>query len=173
MKIVKRIKSYFSYHWSWIGVLVSSPFVGLRLKWYFGNVSMGVPYFLPKNNWFKFNYVSLGWKTKYDSFRHEWDPRFSLVILKKQIVIFVLPKTDCSSSTMYWEAWLDYKYKTDKNGSIIDRVKELTEKHSQTWITHKNDERISINYYYKILKPKYHPYIIDTKIEEDEENNTD
>jgi hypothetical protein len=48
-KIIRYIKSKisnFKYNWSYLGVL-NSPFVGLELKWYFGEIKYGTPYFLP------------------------------------------------------------------------------------------------------------------------------
>ena len=154
MKIFKRIKTYFNYNWSWLGVIFSSPFIGLKLKWYFGDISRGIPYFLPTRKWFGFNFVSLGWKTKYGDFRHEWDPMFSLVLFKKQLCIWVVPKNNVTS-TIYWESWLDYKYNTDKTKSEKERVIELVTKYSQTWMTHSKEQNIIVNYYYKVLKPNY------------------
>ncbi|MCL2312970.1 MAG: hypothetical protein FWC41_10885 [Firmicutes bacterium] len=152
MKIVKHIKSYIEYNWSWVRVL-SSPFVGLKLKWYFGDIQHGVPYFLPRNNWFKFDYVSLGWKTKFGDIRHEWDPMFSLVLLKKQIVVWFLPNTGCSS--IYWESWLNYYFNTNKNLSEEDRVIELIKDYPQIWTSFKGGNMETVNYLYEFLKPKY------------------
>jgi len=153
MKVIKRIRNYFSYKWNWIEVVFSSPFVGLKTKWYFGKVAVGIPYFLPKK-WFQFNYVSLGWKTKYDDFRHEWDPLFSLVLFNRQIAVWFVPNADCCSS-IYWEAWLNYKYKTNKNHTQEERVKELILTHSATWSSITEGRKESINYYGRILKYKY------------------
>ena len=53
-KIIKYFKekiSNFKYKWSYLGVL-NSPFVGLKLKWYFGEIKYGTPYFLPRK-WVK------------------------------------------------------------------------------------------------------------------------
>jgi hypothetical protein len=55
--MAKKIKQWISnlkYHWSYLGVL-NSPFVGLRLKWYFGDIKHGTPYFLPRK-WVKCDY---------------------------------------------------------------------------------------------------------------------
>ena len=53
-KLIKYFKakiSNFKYNWSYLGVL-DSPFVGLELKWYFGKIMYGTPYFLPRR-WVK------------------------------------------------------------------------------------------------------------------------
>ena len=154
---IRNIKSHINYRWGWLGVL-SSPFVGLKLGWHFGDVEHGVPWKLPSNNWFKIDFVSLGWKTKYDDFRNEWNPMFSLVLFKKQLVAWVLPNTDCSSMH-YWESWLDYKHRTNKNNSEKERVKELVTKYPQTWGW---GEKV-VNYHYNVLKPKYKYLIDETK----------
>ena len=171
MKYIKRkvrnIKSYFNYHWDWIRIL-SSPFVGIKLKWHFGNVHHGVPYKLPSNDWFKFDFVSLGWKTKYDDFRHEWNPMISIVLLKKQLIVWVSSKTDCEAQ--YWETWLNYRYKTNKNNSEEDRVKELIIKYPQIWSRYnkEEDKYDPINYLYDILKPKYKKMIDENEPETDD-----
>ena len=56
MIVIKEFKQWISnirYNWSYLGVL-NSPFVGLRLKWYFGEIKHGTPYFLPRK-WIKCN----------------------------------------------------------------------------------------------------------------------
>lgn len=53
-KLINLIKDYINniqYHFYYLGVL-NSPFVGLKLKWYFGDIRYGVPYFLPRK-WVK------------------------------------------------------------------------------------------------------------------------
>jgi hypothetical protein len=144
LKIVRYFKqkiSNFKYNWGYLGVL-SSPFVGLRLKWYFGEIAHGMPYFYPRKNvkcdrddavnawnkmnvnsrmsysekengreiWIK-NYIksytkfvpikyfgfastTLGWKTKWDEYRFEWSPCYSLIIFGKQLFVSVIPKME-------------------------------------------------------------------------------
>ena len=41
------------YNLSFLGVL-NSPFKGLKLRWYFGDIEHGTPYFLPRK-WVKCN----------------------------------------------------------------------------------------------------------------------
>ena len=50
IKLIKRFINI-SHHFYYLGVL-NSPFVGLKLKWYFGDIKCGVPYFLPRK-WVK------------------------------------------------------------------------------------------------------------------------
>ena len=54
LKIIKYFKQKivnFRYDWDYLRVL-DSPFKGLRLKWYFGKIQHGTPYFLPRK-WVK------------------------------------------------------------------------------------------------------------------------
>jgi len=54
LKLIKYFEqevSNFMYHWDYLRVL-NSPFKGLRLKWYWGKIQHGVPYFLPRK-WVK------------------------------------------------------------------------------------------------------------------------
>lgn len=201
---IKYIIASVKYDWSYLGVL-NSPFIGLRIEWYWGDISKGVPYFLPRREakmtkedceeslrndkerclpryvenrdwtyyknhkkfvpikYFGFNYTTLGWKTKWDDYRFEWAPIYSFVIFGKQLCITVKPKIDSIEDKaliedIYWEAWLNYRYNTDKTKSKVDRLKELKEKHSCTYVTHSTDkekDKIETDYYPTILKAKY------------------
>ena len=208
MKIIKRISSWFTYEFFFLKVL-NSPFKGLKLRWYFGDISRGTPYFLPRKwvrtnkedaleawnklntetreayekyneggiedwtryyiknytkpiqiRYFGFNFTSLGWKTKWDDYRFEWNPSISLVIFGKQLFIEIIPNIKIDDYLVaidcYWEAWLNYKYRTDKNKSTEERVEELQKIYSCTW---GNSKKGYINYYPVILKNKYH-YLI-------------
>ena len=160
------------YNLSFLGVL-NSPFRGLKLKWYFGDIEHGTPYFLPRKwvknkpvpiKYFGFNFTTLGWKTKWEDYRFEWSPSISLVIFGKQLFIEIVPniKTDDSIIAMdcYWEAWLNYKYKLYKTKSIKERIEELQKVYSCTW---GNEEKGYTNYYPIILKNKYHYLISENK----------
>ena len=189
------------YHFDYLGVL-NSPFKGLKLKWYFGKIQHGIPYFLPrkwvkmtkadceealqrdlenaeKHGWkyttnrtweyyknhtkpvqikyFGFDSCSLGWKTKWDDYRFEWSPCYSLVIFGKQICVWVFPNIEKSTVGVYcyWEAWLNYRL-TDKTKSKEERIKELKTKYSCTW---GNSDTGYVDYYPIILKEKYHERI--------------
>ena len=207
MKKIKALLNSIKYKLSFLGVL-NSPFKGLKLKWYFGNIEHGTPYFLPRkwvkcnkedalNSWnnlkkenrtiyekyngnieqwteyyiksfkkpvqikyFGIHFTTLGWKTKWNEYRFEWNPSISLVIFGKQLFIELIPNIKIDDYLVaidcYWEAWLNYKYRTDKNKSTEERVEELQKIYSCTW---GNSKKGYINYYPVILKNKYH-YLI-------------
>jgi hypothetical protein len=99
-----------------------------------------------------FSYCSLGWKTKYDDFRHEWNPIFSFVFFGYQIALTVYSPYH----SHYWESWLYYEYRTDKTKSKRERIEQCRKEASQTWTSHRHDEEpVTTDYYTKILKPKY------------------
>lgn len=74
-------------------------------------------------------FSSLGWKTKYDSYRHEWDPYISIVFFRKWQLLWVfnwVNENDDFSHTRSmatWEAILDYLH---NNFSIEDCIKRHT-----------------------------------------------
>ena len=205
--MIKKIKQWISnlkYHWSYLGVL-NSPFVRLKLKWYFGKIQHGTPYFLPrkwvkcdmndaliawnkiredmkcahdKEKWlnkyigsytkpvqikyFGFNSTTLGWKTKWDGYRFEWAPCYSLVIFGKQLFVCVLPKMESKDDfgirqDCYWEAYLTYKYRTNKSESKEYRLKDTIRQYSCTW---GNEKEGYTDYYPLILKKKYHKLLV-------------
>ena len=211
MKKIKALLNSIKYKLSFLGIL-NSPFKGLKLKWYFGNIEHGTPYFLPRkwvkcnkedalkswNNlknetrevyekynggiehwtnhyiknytkpvqikYFGFNFTTLGWKTKWDDYRFEWSPSISLILFEKQLFIEILPNIKTDDYTIaidcYWEAWLNYKYKTDKSKSVEKRLEELQKEYSCSW---GNKEKGYTNYYPIILKNKYHYLIPENK----------
>ena len=95
------------------------------LYFYFGEIKMGTPYFLPRKwvkdtekpghlkavpiKYFGINYNTLGWKTKYDEYRFEYNPALSIVMFGKQLYISISPKIYEDRDDIYWEAWLYYK----------------------------------------------------------------
>lgn len=104
-----------------------------------------------------FSYCSLGYKTKWTSsdFRYEWPPIFSFVFFGYQIAATIGPK-DASTVSHYWEAWLYYEYATDKTKSKRKRIRQCRKKFPQTWTwTSKDKPSETIDYYERILKPKY------------------
>ena len=129
----------------------NSPFVRPKIKWYFGKIAVGVPYFLPKKR-FGFDFVGLGWKTKWDAddFRFEWNPMISFVLLKWQIAISFIP----IESDVYWEAWLYYKFRTDKTKSKMERIAQCRIEFPTTNTTYLGNKKYVIDWYDFILKEK-------------------
>lgn len=143
-----------------------SPFQRPSLKWYFGKVAIGVPYFFPRR-WVKdkdtgyslpvprkigFDHCSLGWKTKWTEtdYRYEYSPVLSFVFFKWQIAVTVwVEYPDC-----YWTAFLYYLYHT--KGTERERVEQCKNGFSLMFTRYsvgKPEEKI--NYYDLILKNKY------------------
>jgi hypothetical protein len=145
----------------WIKVFFS-PFKTPKIDFYFGNITMGVPYFLPRrivngkfirNKWFAFNSCSLGWKTKWGEtdYRFEWGPVLSFVFLKKQFCVFIVPP----EQSFYWESWLYYERNTDKTKSVKHRIEQCIKNFPQTYIIHENNKQYEKDFYSLILKKKY------------------
>lgn len=169
----KKIKSWFKWKFNWLGVL-NSPLIGLKCEVYFGPIVRGTPYFLPRKRskdggmkpikWFSMYIVPLGWKTKWDEYRFEWNPAVGMVLLTRQFHIEIMPKikvTDrITAVDSYWEAWLTYKY-TDKKLSKKERMLKMFEEYSCTWIDGKNNET---DYYLYILKKKHLNTYLNEKI---------
>lgn len=99
-----------------------------------------------------FDFVPLGWKTKYDYYRFEWSPMISFVFFKWQIAVtFVAPHAD-----HYWESWLYYIKETDKSAPIADRIAQCRKKAPQTWSRrHSDGKEETVDYYDLILKKKW------------------
>jgi len=143
-----------------------SPFKRPKLKWYFGKIAIGTPYFFPrrtikdpdKPGYLKFvpkkigfDFVGLGWKTKWTStdYRFEWAPVWSFVFFGKQIAVsFIAPEQD-----HYWEAWLYYMHNT--TGTRKQRIAKCRSEFPLKYIRYSNNEERSIDYYDLILKRKY------------------
>jgi len=99
-----------------------------------------------------FDFVGLGWKTKFGEYRFEWSPIWSFVFFKWQIAVtFLAPEED-----HYWESWLYYEFNTDKTKSKQERVNQCRKEAPQIWKIHIRDkESKTIDYYDLILKDKY------------------
>ena len=100
---------------------------------------------------FNIQFITLGWKTKWDDYRFEWAPMLSIVFLYRQLVISLRNKYEDS----YWEGWLYYHYRTNKSLSTKERLIELFNQFSCTWIRYEGDNQIKTDYYPFILKKKY------------------
>jgi len=143
-----------------------SPFKRPKLKWYFGKIAIGTPYFLPRKaikdpdklGYLKFvpkkigfDFVGLGWKTKWTStdYRFEWAPVWSFVFFGKQIAVsFIAPEQD-----HYWEAWLYYMHNT--TGTRKQRIAKCRSEFPLKYIRYNEDDERSVDYYDLILKRKY------------------
>jgi hypothetical protein len=151
----------------------NSPFKQPTLKWYFGKIAIGTPYFYPRK-WVKdpnkpgyqkaipkkigFDFVSLGWKTKWTNtdYRFEWSPLASFVFFGLQIAVTVV----ASEANHFWEAWLYYERNTDHSLSKEERIQKCIEEFPLIYTVHQtNKPKETINYYNKILKPKYLKYV--------------
>ena len=97
-----------------------------------------------------FDFVSLGWKTKYDDYRFEWSPMISFVFFKWQIAVtFVAPH-----EIHYWEPWLYYTRET--KGTTAERIAQCRKEAPQTWTRHSGDgTKETTDYYNLILKKKW------------------
>jgi len=101
-----------------------------------------------------FSYCGLGWKTKYDDFRYEWGPVLSFVFFGYQIALMVGFR-DRKAVDHYWEAWLYYEYNTDKTKSKRERIEQCRKEAPATWRISRDGKEEVIDYYERILKPKY------------------
>jgi hypothetical protein len=100
-----------------------------------------------------FSMCGLGWKTKWNEydFRHEWNPVISFVFFGYQIAVtFYHPH-----HSHYWESWLCYEYRSDKNKSKRKRVNFCRRKCPQKWSTGSGENKVVTDYWDLILKPEY------------------
>lgn len=142
----------------------NSPFKRPKLKWYVGKIAIGTPYFYPRRaikdpenpGWIKFipkkigfDFIGLGWKTKWDEYRFEWNPVWSFVFFKWQIAVSFVPD-DCHC---YWKSWLYYHYNTE--GTKRERIEVCKKDFPQTYTVSNGETKTTVNYYNKILKEAY------------------
>lgn len=210
MKIIKKYLDKLKYNFGYLNIFFT-PLKAPRLKFYFGEVAIGLPYSLPvklrkltieeqerevkkyllKNPRtttlekaikyaseikkrapvrFSFDLCSLGWKTKFNQIRFEWDPVISITLFGKQLAI-----TICSPSLskvqvvedVYWETYLYYVYRTDKRTSAKDRLNEVFKQYSGTWVSYDVETNTTTSkcHFYDVLKKKYHYLIKDEPVE--------
>lgn len=155
-RFFKRKQQWWHYNYQYL-MVINSPFKPLGIKFYFGEIAVGTPYFYPRKlvktkdahvfkylKYFGVNYTPLGYKIKWTDtdYRFEWSPQLSIVLFKKQIVFTIVPKiTNMFYLSAYWEAWLIYKNHTDKKKTKKERIDEV---------------RQICNVPNDILKEKYH-----------------
>jgi len=148
----------------------NSPFKRPKLKWYFGKIAIGTPYFFPRrwiNNPDKpgyqkavpkkigFDFVGLGYKTKWDEhdYRFEYGPLISFVFFKWQIALML----DVPYPEHYWVCWLTYENDTDKDLlSTEARIKIAKEINPEVWLSSQGiGKQETICYWDKVLKDKW------------------
>jgi hypothetical protein len=148
----------------------NSPFKRPKLKWYFGKIALGTPYFFPRR-WVDnpdkpgyqkavpkkigFDFVRLGYKTKWSDtdYRFEYGPLISFVFFKWQIaLLFEVPHPE-----HYWVCWLTYENDTDND--LLDtstRIKIAKEINPEVWTSSKGDgKKETICYWDSVLKNKW------------------
>lgn len=143
--------------------LYRSPFVFPKIKFYFGRLAYGTPYFYPrrwvkskeKKGWLTpvpkkigFDFVQLGWKIKWTptDYRFEWAPLISFVFFKWQVCVFV----EAPHRDHYWEAWLYYSRNT--KGTNEERIEQCRRGFPVTWNVHDKAGKRTVDYYDFILK---------------------
>lgn len=98
-----------------------------------------------------FDFIGLGWKTKFDEYRHEFNPVWSFVFFGYQIAVTFV----AVESAHYWEVFLYYWFETDKSKSREERIKQCKEKYSCIWTTYYQGEKTTVDYYEIVLKKNY------------------
>ena len=173
----------------------NSPFKPPKLRWYFGKIAIGVPYFLPRvwkkftakdciehatksmknknlikksfGEWYDyykgyrkpvtrkigFDFVDLGYKTKWSStdFRFESRPVWSFVAFGYQIAVQFVAVEEHH----FWEMFIYYHFCTDKKLSKQERVNQCLEKNPCTWHKYEGNVKVPCNFYNVVLKEKY------------------
>lgn len=143
-----------------------SPFKRPNIKFYIGEITIGMPYFYPRK-WIKveggekaipkkigFDFVGLGWKTKWSDtdVRFEYAPVWSFVFFKWQVALIF----NSEYIDHYWECFLVYALRTNKTKSIKERIKQAKEIFPCIWTSHQDGNAIRICYWDYILKDKYY-----------------
>lgn len=131
----------------WLSIF-RSPFKAPKPIFYIGKVSRGLPYFLP-TGWFSFKIVSLGWKEKRNSPRHEWDPVISIVLFRLQFTVtFHL-------EDQHWESFLTYDKYTDKNLPTIARLEESRKLNPNVWVRYTEEGEVTEDWFLRSLKKRW------------------
>ena len=132
--MIKKIKQWISnlkYHWSYLGVL-NSPFVGLKLKWYFGKIQHGIPYFLPRK-WIKCNlndglkaWNRLGERSKYAYIRSQTQQEWIEKYAKNHTKPVQIKYFGFNFTTLGWKPkWDGYRFEWSPSISIVLFGKQL------------------------------------------------
>ena len=170
MRLIEYIKEKYyvlKYNLEFLNIYFS-PFKNPNIKFYFGEIKIGTPYFLPRKKVkiqkdiyrfdkrkFGFDFCGLGWKTKYNEYRHEYDPVFSFVFFNKQIaLIWSAPIKNIAEN--YWEAWLFYYNETDHIKDKLSKLKYCINKYPCIYTVYKGKNKHEIiNLYDIAIKEEY------------------
>ena len=111
---------------------------------------------IPVDKKFSFDFVPLGYKTKWSEtdYRFEWSPRLSIVAFGYQLAItWAAP----IGSVYYWEAFLLYNnhIKHLPNKTVKEKVKMCRELFPLSFTEYKKDSKRTFDEYDVILKKKY------------------
>ena len=121
---------------------------------YYKKQLTGMLHAVPNN--IGFDFIPLGWKTKWDEVRFEYNPIWSFVIFGLQICIIFEP----DNPDQYWESFLNYELNTDHNKNPIIRLFYCKQHYPQIWSVWKpNSEKQLVDYYPLIVKHKYKIYV--------------
>lgn len=146
MKKIKNLILRVKYKWGWLGI-IDSPFKFPKPILYTGKKAIGRPYFITKKKVY-LQVMGLMWKTKFDSYRHEYSPRIIFTFFNWQLA--VLFGNNNIEDMCRWEAFLYYR-DTPDTLTEPERLEITIEQYSATW----KDKSGTINYYTKILKNKF------------------
>lgn len=98
-----------------------------------------------------FDFVDIGWKTKFGDYRFEFAPIWSFVFSKWQFTVsFIAPHQD-----HYWECFLYYHFETDKLDSAEERIEQCKKEYPCIWTRYIDGEKETIDYYQHILRDKF------------------
>ena len=127
--IAIKFKLYNEYHnpfyyWWKVRKIFKRPKCHVSIRkniWFFGLPCRKEYY----NRFLSINISNLGWKSKYNSPRHEWDPYISIVLFRKWQLLILFGywgKTiDGVKDLATWEAMLDYLYYNIPTDKLINR----------------------------------------------------
>lgn len=127
-KLKRKIKIHNEYHnplYHWW--LARKAFKFPEVKFYIGKKFWfyGFPLDRYINKYIHISKHSLGYKTKFGSFRHEHDPYFAIVLFKKWEFLVTFgywgKQPDYCRNIATWEALLDYIYKKIPKEKTVNR----------------------------------------------------
>lgn len=118
-----------------------------------------IPPIIQLPSWMRFHIINLdlGWKTKWDSYRYEFPPQFTIIAfgLSLSLTLHCPIHNEYACDDHYWESILNHLYK-NKSGSLKETVEE-----TGIWRMLAKDEDEDIHYF--AVRPEY---IVPNKLEE-------